>query len=210
VRKSASKAAFDYMDRKPNVQLPWPLGENSQPHRTRCSGAPLCNNYRRAGTLSLQPSMKAIHISGVLFALATLPCAATADDDRGRRPHGSEYKHDYQNGNCKVERKRGKDGDFEEKIDCKGGHYGGHGRRHVRSEFKEEFRDGNCKVKRELQKDGDYKEERKCKGHQHIHAPAPVYVVPQPVMVAPRPVYVPPPAVVVEPGVVIQGTIRVK
>lgn len=156
--------------------------------------------------------MKAIRLSTILFALAAMPFAAMADDDgeHRHRRHGAEYKHEYQDGNCKVERKREKDGDFEEKIDCKGGYYGGHGGRHARSEFKEEFRDGNCRVKRELQKDGDYKEERKCKGQQHAHAPAPVYVVPQPVVVPPQPVYVPPPAVVVQPGVVIQGTIHVK
>lgn len=143
------------------------------------------------------------------MALAIFPFTANADDDHGRRRHGSEYKHEYRDGNCKVERKRENDGDFEEKIDCKGGYYGGHGR-HARSEFKEEFRDGHCKVKRELQKDGDYKEERKCRGHQHADAPARVYVVPQSVVVAPQPVYVPAPAVGVEPGVTIRGTIHVK
>lgn len=150
--------------------------------------------------------MKAIHISGILLAFAATPFAVLADDDHGRRRHGSEYKHEYRDGNCKVERKREKDGDFEEKIECKGGH----GRLHARSEFKEEFRDGNCKVKRELQKDGDYKEERKCRGHEHVQAPAPVYVVPQPVVVAPQPVYVPAPAVAVEPSVTIRATIPIK
>ncbi|AEG92229.1 conserved hypothetical protein [Ramlibacter tataouinensis TTB310] len=87
----------------------------------------------------------------------------------------------------------------------------GHGKyRHGRSEFKHEYRDGNCKVEIKQKKNGDYKEERKCKGHQHVHAPAPVYVVPQPVVVAPQPVYVPAPAVVVEPGVTIRGTIHLK
>lgn len=156
-------------------------------------------------------AMKAISLSSFLFALAAMPFAAVADDDgeHRKRRHGAEYKHEYQDGNCKVERKREKDGDFEEKIDCKGGHYGGHGGTHARSEFKEEFRDGNCKVKRELKKDGDYKEERKCRGHQHVRAPAPVYVAPQPVLV-PQPVYVSPPAVAVEPGVTIRGSIQVK
>ena len=154
--------------------------------------------------------MKTSLASALLFAFAAVPFATIADDgDRRHRRHGTEYKHEYRDGNCKVERKREKDGDFEEKIDCKGGHYGGRGRGHARSEFKEEFRDGNCKVKRELQKDGDYKEERKCRGPQRVHADGPVYVVPQPVA-APQPVYAPAPAVVVEPGVTIRGTIHLK
>lgn len=93
---------------------------------------------------------------------------------------------------------------------------GGHGKhRHGRHEYKHEYWDGNCKVKIK-QKDGEYKEERKCKAPQHVHAPAPVYVVPQPVVVAPapvvvapQPVYVPAPRVA-EPGVTIRATIPIK
>ena len=130
-----------------------------------------------------------------LLALAMLPFAALADDDKEdrHRRQGAEYKHEYQDGNCKVERKREKNGNFEEKIDCKGGYYGGY----AQSEFKEEFRDGNCKVKRELKKDGDYKEERKCRGDRRVYSSGPVYVLPQN-------------AVVVEPGVTIRGTIQVR
>jgi hypothetical protein len=85
----------------------------------------------------------------------------------------------------------------------------GHGKhRHGRHEYKQEFWDGNCKVEIK-QKNGDYKEERKCRGPQHVHAPAPVYVVPQPVVVAPQPVYVPAPRGV-EPSVTIRATIPIK
>ncbi len=138
----------------------------------------------------------------VVLAVTTLSFGALADDDdedhRGARK-GSEYKHQYRDGNCKVERKREKYGEFEEKIDCKGGRYGSH----ARTEFKEEFLDGNCRVKRELQRDGDYKEERKCKGYERSPARGPVYVESQPV-------YVYPPEVVIEPGVTIRGTINIR
>lgn len=151
--------------------------------------------------------MNTIRITAAMFALLALPFASIADDDGERRHfrHGAAYEHKYREGNCRVERKREKDGEFEEKIECKGGRYGGY----ARSEFKEEFRDGNCKVKRELDKDGDYKEERKCKGQPYTHARAPAYSMPQEVMVI-QPVYVPTPAVVVEPGISIRGTIQVK
>jgi hypothetical protein len=147
--------------------------------------------------------MKAIHTTSLLMALAFLALPAAADDDgeRRERRHGHDFKQQYRDGNCKVERKQDKGG-YEEKVECKGGAHGD-GRRHARSEFKEEYREGNCKVKRELQKDGDYKEERKCKGHSHAHAAAPVQVVQPPVVVLPAPV-------VVQPGVTVQGTIHVK
>lgn len=140
-------------------------------------------------------------IIAAVLACVTLSFGAIADDDEDyrRSRQGSEYKHQYRDGNCKVERKREKDGEFEEKVDCKGGHYGSH----ARSEFKEEFRDGNCRVKRELQRDGDYKEERKCKAYQRSSARGPIYVESQPV-------YVYPPEVFIEPGVTIRGTINIR
>ncbi|MDP2016637.1 hypothetical protein [Hydrogenophaga sp.] len=138
----------------------------------------------------------------VVSAFFALSFGAIADDDDGERRvarQGSEYKHQYRDGNCKVERKREKNGEFEEKIDCKGGSYSSH----ARTEFKEEFLDGNCRVKRELQRDGDYKEERKCKAYQRSPARGPVYVESEPV-------YVYPPEVVIEPGVTIRGTINIR
>lgn len=122
--------------------------------------------------------MKAIQVTAVLFAaLATAPIAAFADRDKDESGHG---KH-----------------------------------RHGHHEYKHEYWDGNCKVEIK-QKHGEYKEERKCRTPQHVHAPAPVYMVPQPVMVAPQPVmvapqpvYVPAP-VVVEPGVTIRATIPIR
>lgn len=140
-------------------------------------------------------TMNTIRLCVALFVSAAIPLGAIADDDNDKRSRrqGAEYKHEYRDGNCKVERKREKNGDFEEKIDCKGGHHG----KHARSEFKEEFRDGNCEVKREMKKDGDYKEERKCRGGQRAYSRGPVYVLPQN-------------SVVVEPGITFQGTIQVK
>lgn len=138
----------------------------------------------------------------VVLTACPLSFGVLADDDDGdhrRYRSGSEYKHQYRDGNCKVERKQEKGGEFEEKIDCKGGYY----RSDVRSEFKEEFREGNCRVKRELQRDGDYKEERKCKGYQRSSARGPIYVESEPV-------HVYPPAVVIEPGVTIRGTVNIR
>ena len=137
-----------------------------------------------------------------VLAATTLSFCAIADDDEGERRgarQGSEYKHQYKDGNCKVEQKREKNGEFEEKIDCKGGRYGSQ----ARTEFKEEFLDGNCRVKRELQRDGDYREERKCKSYQRSSARGPIYVKSQPV-------YVYPSEVVNEPGVTIRGTINIR
>lgn len=114
--------------------------------------------------------MKAIQVSAVLFALATVSFAALADRDKDESGHGKHH--------------------------------------HGRHEYKQEYWDGNCKVEIK-QKNGDYKEERKCRGPQHVHAPAPVYVVPQPVVVAPQPVYVPAPRAV-EPSVTIRATIPIK
>lgn len=126
-------------------------------------------------------NMNRVIVVGI--AVTTLSFGAMADDDGDHRRsrQGSEYKHQYRDGNCKVERKREKDGKFEEKIDCKGGRYGSQ----ARSEFKEEFQDGNCRVKRELQRDGDYKEERKCKAFRRSPASGPVYVESQSVYVYP-------------------------
>lgn len=72
--------------------------------------------------------MNAIRLSTLLLALATLPFTAAADPDKdesghGKRRHGkSEYKHEYWDGNCKVEIKQ-KNGDYKEERKCKGPHH---------------------------------------------------------------------------------------
>ena len=69
--------------------------------------------------------MKAIHVSTLLFALAAMPFAAVADRDKDESGHGKhrhgrhEYKHEYWDGNCKVEIKQ-KNGDYKEERKCKG------------------------------------------------------------------------------------------
>ena len=68
--------------------------------------------------------MKAIHVSTLLFALAAMPSAAVARPDKDGRGHGKarpgrhEYKHEYWDGNCKVEIKQ-KNGDYKEERKCK-------------------------------------------------------------------------------------------
>jgi hypothetical protein len=68
-----------------------------------------------------------------LFAAAILlaPWAAAADpykdeSGHGKRKHGHrEYKEEYWEGNCKVERKWEKSGEYKEERKCKGPtHYG--------------------------------------------------------------------------------------
>ncbi|WP_167772528.1 glycine zipper 2TM domain-containing protein [Ramlibacter henchirensis] len=123
--------------------------------------------------------------SMLLTVISYSPSALADHDDRGHRRHGGrEFKEEFWDGNCKVERKFEKDGDYKEKIECKGGDH-----RHRHAHYKEEYRDGNCKVERKFERDGDYKEERKCRGAPRQHA-----VVVQPATV----VY--PPWVVVEQG----------
>lgn len=68
--------------------------------------------------------MKAIQLSAVLFAIATVPFAALADrdddGDHGKHRHGRhEYKHEYWDGNCKVEIKQKKNGDYKEERKCR-------------------------------------------------------------------------------------------
>jgi surface antigen len=96
----------------------------------------------------------------VALAATALTCMSAAladDDDRGKhRERRAERKEEFWDGNCKVERKWEKNGNYKEERKCEGGR--GHGREH-----KEKFSDGNCKVERKW-KDGEYKEEVKCKG----------------------------------------------
>ncbi|ADP14378.1 membrane protein 2 [Achromobacter xylosoxidans A8] len=53
-------------------------------------------------------------------ALLTLaPLAAQADSDKHRHRHGREYKEQYWDGACKVERKWKRNGDYQEKRKCR-------------------------------------------------------------------------------------------
>lgn len=77
--------------------------------------------------------MRKLHILLLPAVLAILPLTASADpwkDESGHgkdRRHGShEYKEEYWDGNCKVERKH-KNGNYKEERKCKGPshvHYG--------------------------------------------------------------------------------------
>jgi hypothetical protein len=58
--------------------------------------------------------------AAALFALA--PLAAQADSDKHRHRHGREYKEQYWDGACKVERKWKRNGDYQEKRKCRDGH----------------------------------------------------------------------------------------
>ncbi|HEX2547766.1 MAG TPA: hypothetical protein VHL79_22975 [Ramlibacter sp.] len=109
----------------------------------------------------------------VLALCALLPFAALADPDKDESGHGkhrkhgkhhAEFKQEYWEGNCKVERKREKNGDYKEERKCKG-------QRHAHED----------------------KRRREHDRTSHAQAPRPVYVVPaQPVVVQPAPVVVQP------------------
>jgi hypothetical protein len=150
-------------------------------------------------------SLRVILLPALLLAFPITALADSWEDEsghgKGRGYDRREYKEEFWDGNCKVERKLEKSGEYKEVRQCKAlakdesGH--GKGRGHDRREYKEEFWDGNCKVERKLEKSGEYKEERKCKGHRHgYYEQAPVYVPA-------------PPPVVVEPGITIRGTVRI-
>lgn len=125
-------------------------------------------------------------VNAVLLAITP---AALADDDKDEggkgRYRGHERKEEFWDGNCKVERKWEKNGDYKEERKC--------GNRDRHAGRKEEFHDGNCKVEREW-KDGKYKEERKCKGGRapaRVQSPPPVVVYPPWIVVQQgAPVYV--------------------
>jgi hypothetical protein len=66
--------------------------------------------------------MKKTAMSLLLVTLASVSSVALADswkDESGKGRHGREYKQEYWDGNCKVERKWEKDGDYKEKRKCK-------------------------------------------------------------------------------------------
>jgi hypothetical protein len=79
-----------------------------------------------AGTLPLiKITMKPLRLLLIPVLLCAFPLTALADDDddhRGRgRKHGhGEYQDEYWDGNCKVERKFKKNGDYKEKRKCRG------------------------------------------------------------------------------------------
>lgn len=62
--------------------------------------------------------MKKTAMSLLLVTLASVSSVALADSWKDGR-HGREYKQEYWDGNCKVERKWEKDGDYKEKRKCK-------------------------------------------------------------------------------------------
>lgn len=134
----------------------------------------------------------------IALAASALVCVSPAvadddDDDRGKRRERRERKEEFWDGNCKIERKWEKDGDYKEERKCGG---------HARHEHEEEhYADGNCKVKRKW-KHGEYEEKVKCKGAPPPRVvavqPAPVVVYPpwfvarqggQPVYATAQPVY---------------------
>ena len=57
----------------------------------------------------------------VPLALASLsaPVWAHDDDHHGRRHHRKEYKEEYWDGQCKIERKWKKNGEYKEKRKCR-------------------------------------------------------------------------------------------
>jgi hypothetical protein len=63
-----------------------------------------------------------ILLSALLFALPLSVLADPHENGHGKH-HGHdkhEYKEEYWDGNCKVERKMGKHGEYKEKRKCKG------------------------------------------------------------------------------------------
>jgi hypothetical protein len=72
--------------------------------------------------------MKNASISLLAAAILFAPLAAAADPYKDEGGHGKrkyssrEYKEEYWDGNCKVERKWEKGGEYKEERKCKGGH----------------------------------------------------------------------------------------
>lgn len=67
--------------------------------------------------------MKKPAMSLLLVALASVSSIASADSwkgESGKGRHGREYKQEFWDGHCKVERKFKKNGDFKEERKCKG------------------------------------------------------------------------------------------
>jgi hypothetical protein len=77
--------------------------------------------------------MKNILLSIAALGLVAVSSSAAADpwkdeSSHGRHgKHGHEYKEEYWDGNCKVERKFKGNGDYKEERKCKGPRYGYYG-----------------------------------------------------------------------------------
>jgi hypothetical protein len=101
---------------------------------------------------------KLLALLALPLVLASAPLTGWAGDDHDHHRY-PEGKQEFWDGPCKVKREWKKDGDYQEKRECKGLYP--HAPHH---DHKEKFRDGPCKVEREWKKDGEYKEKRECKG----------------------------------------------
>jgi Ni/Co efflux regulator RcnB len=77
--------------------------------------------------------MKSIYAFGLAAGVFAAPLTSLADphkDESGHGKHRQErhaQKQEYWDGNCKVERKWDKNGEYKEERKCKGGGQGGHG-----------------------------------------------------------------------------------
>jgi hypothetical protein len=79
--------------------------------------------------------MKKLYLLLLPTMLATIPLSAAADPWKDESGHGRdrgygrhEYKEEYRDGNCKVERKLEKNGEYKEERKCKGPDHGYYGR----------------------------------------------------------------------------------
>jgi hypothetical protein len=101
------------------------------------------------------------------LCVATSACAPVIvhgdKDDRDHRPYRQgEYKEQYRDGPCTIEREEKRDGSYKEERECKGVREGPY--RHPRGDHEEKYQDGPCKIEREWKRDGTYKEKIDCKG----------------------------------------------
>lgn len=83
-----------------------------------------------------------IKLKILLLPLAMLiPLGAVADDWKEGKKHKREYKEEFWDGNCKVERKHKDNGDYKEKRKCKGGKKGDYRHHDDRVEYHDDRRD---------------------------------------------------------------------
>lgn len=80
--------------------------------------------------------IKTLALASLALAIGLATPLATADPDKdesghGRKRHGREYKEEYWDGNCKIERKWKRNGDYKEERKCRGGDGPRHDRRAV-------------------------------------------------------------------------------
>jgi len=82
-------------------------------------------NFRgRSRTYSRAYSPLLALSTAALLSLA--PLAAEADSDRHEHRHGREYKEKYWEGNCRVERKWKRNGEYQEKRKCRDDYHQGY------------------------------------------------------------------------------------